>query len=471
MLLASSTILPGTLVVEEEPIVVGPNQRGPPLCLHCLHPTPSPTFCTSCGHPFCSPTCREEGEEGHREECKVLGRGRKREEGKVKGWEEGGAMAILPLRLLLWYLTHPKEAPLVRRLKTHAKEKVTRDYWPASQHHVVDFLVEECGEGRWSRGEVTEAVTILEVNGFEIENFNPGGFRGFYPYIASLTSHSCRPTCHSVVDSSPPYTNRLVASRRIEVGEELTTTYIPLTAGTASRRRLLCQGWCFTCTCPRCEDPSECGAHTGSLKCRKCAKGLLLPSTTSSSWSCSCGHFMEGQEVGRLVTCFMDTVRRQAVEKRYNIKGWTDLVKCASPIFHPQHEVMCEIAKWLLPIMGRGGGQDLATIRQKVELATPYLAVLDVVLGPLSKARAKATFELTDAALVLAIRDFEEDSIDVATLKTRLKVYKEKITEALHVFQVLGVQTNFEKMMAISLGKMEEQSEHMLDQLEEGDFE
>ena len=30
----------------------------------------------------------------------------------------------------------------------------------------MDFLVEECGEGRWSRGEVTEAVTILEVSNF-----------------------------------------------------------------------------------------------------------------------------------------------------------------------------------------------------------------------------------------------------------------------------------------------------------------
>ena len=26
--------------------------------------------------------------------------------------------------------------------------------------------MEECGEGRWSRGEVTEAVTILEVSNF-----------------------------------------------------------------------------------------------------------------------------------------------------------------------------------------------------------------------------------------------------------------------------------------------------------------
>ena len=42
------------------------------------------------------------------------------------------------------------------------------------------------------------------------------------------------------------------------------------------------------------------------------------------------------------------------------------------------------------------------------------------VLGELSKTRAKAIFELVDCALVLAIREFEEDAIDTATLKNRL---------------------------------------------------
>ena len=115
---------------------------------------------------------------------------------------------LLPLRLLLWYEQHPEEAELVQRLMTHAEEKAGRDYWPVAQQHVVDFLLEKCGESRWSRQQVTDAVTLLEVNGFEIESYNPGGFRGLYPYVASLTSHSCRPNCHSVVQSSPPYTNR-----------------------------------------------------------------------------------------------------------------------------------------------------------------------------------------------------------------------------------------------------------------------
>jgi len=284
-----------------------------------------------------------------------------------------------------------------------------------------------------------------------------------------LTSHSCKPNCLSVVEPLPPFTNRLVAGRRVEAGEEITTTYIPLTLSTATRRNLLKQGWCFSCSCSRCSDPTELGAHSSSLNCRQC-KGLLLPgSDPGSDWSCKCGRTMKADEVDRLVTCFMDKIGKQAEEKRYNLTGWTQLLKCASPIFHPQHQVICEIARWLLPIMGRSGHQDTATLQQKYQLATSYLQVLDRVVGKLSKTRAKAIFELVDSGLVLAIRDFEEDVIDTVTLKQRLTGNANKIVEALHVFEAIGVETNFEKMIEISLKRMLAQSQTMLQQLIEAE--
>jgi len=473
-LVASRTVLPGELVLAESPIVVGPNQRTQPLCLGCLQPTDLSCLCPVCKFPFCRPECLQNAQETHSRECEVLAKCG----GQVDFGDEGGsgwAQLVLPLRLLLFYKDQPKNAALVKRLMTHTEEKVGREYWPLSQKHVVDFLTNECKETRWSVQEITEAVCLLEVNGFEIESFSAGtagGFRGLYPYIAALTSHSCKPNCLSVVDSQPPYTNRLIASRRVEVGEELTTTYIPLTLSTATRRNLLKQGWCFSCCCPRCSDPTELGAHSSTLTCRQC-KGFLLPDTcleASSTWSCKCGKSMKADEVDRLVTCFMDTVGKQAEEKRYNLAGWTQLLKCASPIFHPQHQVICEIARWLLPIMGRSGHQDTPTLQQKHQLATSYLLLLDRVLGELSKTRAKAIFELVDCGLVLAIREFEEDAIDAASLKNKLTGNANKIADALHIFEVVGVETNFEKMMQISLRKMQSQSESMIQQLWEEGF-
>ena len=85
---------------------------------------------------------------------------------------------------------------------------------------------------------------------------------------------------------------------------------------------------------------------------------------------------LKGFKVNRLVTCFMDTVGKQAEEKRwvnmevmmmvmmmmmmmmvrYNLAGWSQLLKCASPIFHPQHQVRTLISiiivvSLILPMM------------------------------------------------------------------------------------------------------------------------
>ena len=84
---------------------------------------------------------------------------------------------------------------------------------------------------------------------------------------------------------------------------------------------------------------------------------------------------------------------------------------------------MCELAKWLLPILARNSGMEvpsLPLVRQKLALASSYLRVLDLVVGHVSKTRAKAIFELADSALVVAIQDFQEDRIDDCVLKQKL---------------------------------------------------
>lgn len=45
--------------------------------------------------------------------------------------------------------------------------------------------------------------------------------------------------------------------------------------------------------------------------------------------------------------------------------------------------------------------------------------------------------------------------------------YNEQICEVLHIFEVLGIQTNFEKIIVISLNKMKGQSDDMIIQLDE----
>jgi hypothetical protein len=45
---------------------------------------------------------------------------------------------------------------------------------------------------------------------------------------------------------------------------------------------------------------------------------------------------------------------------RYNVEQWLGLKSRADHVLHPQHEVLCEVAKWLLPVLCRAPNQTLA---------------------------------------------------------------------------------------------------------------
>ena len=75
-----------------------------------------------------------------------------------------------------------------------------------------------------------------------------------------------------------------------------------LVCGTLDTNQLLTFPRCFSCLCPRCCDPSELGAHSSSLLCKACRGGLLLPLDPlkpATSWVCSCGAQMAGDQVAR----------------------------------------------------------------------------------------------------------------------------------------------------------------------------
>ena len=45
------------------------------------------------------------------------------------------------------------------------------------------------------------------------------------------------------------------------------------------------------------------------------------------------------------------------IMSRYDVSGWLELEAAARPLFHRQHGVMAEIAKWVVPILCRGPGE------------------------------------------------------------------------------------------------------------------
>ncbi len=95
---------------------------------------------------------------------------------------------------------------------------------------------------------------------------------------------------------------------------------------------------------------------------------------------------------------------------RYDLNAFLSLRSEASLYLHPRHEVMCDIARWSLPIMCRAAGRmtpeewPREEVERKREMAREYLAALDKVAPGSSKTKAKLQFEYSEAALELIRR-------------------------------------------------------------------
>ena len=51
---------------------------------------------------------------------------------------------------------------------------------------------------------------------------------------------------------------------------------------------------------------------------------------------------------------------------RYDVSGWLELEAAARPLFHRQHGVMAELAKWAVPILCRGPGEMVVWLQNNV---------------------------------------------------------------------------------------------------------
>ena len=91
---------------------------------------------------------------------------------------------------------------------------------------------------------------------------------------------------------------------------------------------------------------------------------------------------------------FLDQITRIIMNDRYDIKKYIAIYLKAIKVVHPQHEIICEIAKWLLPIFCRGPGLTVSHFSEedfdlKHKLCLNYLRVVDKIKPGLNKIRGK----------------------------------------------------------------------------------
>ena len=473
LMVTTRPIAAGEVIFREEPVVSGPSQTSSLLCLSCYSPCSAQGFrCPSCRFPMCDLDCAQS--EVHRQECEVLARA------EDPNWDaEGDTEAyhcVLPLRLLILQRSHPDQAALTDRLMDHEEERRGSDDWHTTERTVIERLCR--ADPSFSPDLVRRALGVLEVNCYEVINRGGAGMRACFP-IGSLLSHCCVANSTHVWKEEPPWTNTCIATVDLAAGEEVLTSYQQPTMCTLRRRSELAAGWYFSCTCHRCLDPTELGSHMNTLVCPDCALPTLLPRPGSpperelqlqtvkaheEEWNCPCGQSLSSAKVRIIVDNLLEKVKSLATTDRYNIPAWLALEEEVGRVVHPQHEVSCELAKWLVPILVRAPGTPTNSfpdhqVRLKLDLAQALLAVLKIVEPGYSKSRVKALYEVTETQLHLGMQLSSFSTTDQICEETdNVSPNKEKISallsssisafeEVVRVLDRLGANKGFEQVM------------------------
>jgi len=457
-LVASRDIAPGEVVMEEEPLVVGPNQETTPVCLGCMAVADCSFLCPNCGYPFCEQQCAEDPV--HKQECPYLAV--RRHEFAAGEVQMEAYHAVLPLRLLLLN-SEGAQARLVEMMVEHTEERKRGEYWDIAQREVVQRL-KEAG-GSWGEDEVQSIVGKLELNSYELHSTVTGGFRASFP-LSLLLNHSCLPNCIHLFTREPPFTALLMATRAIKAGEPLNVSYLPSTTCSLLRVRQLFEGWHFLCGCLRCSDPAESGANTNTMVCQSCKTPTLLPTSPrdwTQPWSCaSCSNVQSSAEVMKIVEDFSDEIQNLVQYKRYDTTAWLELRERALLKCHPQHQICCDVAKWLGPVLARGPGKSLADFPRemlitKFTMADNYLRVLRIVEPGFSRNTAKTIFEKIDTWMFLSCDDFRRGKISQKDLGKRLAECKAEAEEGQEMLVTLGANTDFEIMVEHCLDRIVQQ--------------
>ncbi|KAJ8669882.1 hypothetical protein QAD02_001141 [Eretmocerus hayati] len=280
---AQRRIASGEVVIREEvPLVQGPQQDTPPVCLGCgclirgdegndasasANENGKPCKpCPDCGWPLCN-SC-----EKHGSECEFTQRYR---DSKVTITGFG--------------IPHPtyKCVSVIRALSL--KDKDNAEAFEKFSRLASSAERDDCVEPRevarfvkrffnkldtFDEDEIARIAGILQINGHEVPITEPASIAVYD--VSSYLEHSCKANC------SKSFTNDggivIRAAKTIQKGEHLTICYTDPLWGTANRRHHLLRTKYFECTCRRCSDPTEFGTYFDAIKCtRSDCKGSMLP--------------------------------------------------------------------------------------------------------------------------------------------------------------------------------------------------
>merc|ERR1712066_251177 len=166
----------------------------------------------------------------------------------------------------------------------------------------------------------------------------------------------------------------------------------------------------------------------------------------------------------------MARVEELTTNSRYDVAAMLALYDEASSLLHPNHHVLCDLAKWLVPVYCRNGAVPLddfprSDVERKQNMCSRQIRILEHVSPGLTKLRAKFIFEYLCVSIFLAVTDYNEDVIDGEELIKRLKSFVGLGKEAETALKLEPTLTHFELFCLKQTEDMVTQCLEMLDSL------
>ncbi|XP_068617910.1 SET domain-containing protein SmydA-8 [Battus philenor] len=411
---ATRDIKAGDIILKEAPLITGPAQVTPPVCLGCykLLEEGKTVACPKCGWSFCSKACTEN--ELHKPECHYTQNRGEKVTISTYGVPHPNYQCLTVLRCLYQRDHNKKLWDKLQTLESHCDDRRGTDKWNNDKKMIADFILKFFKlDGVFSEEEIMKCCGIIQINGHEVPLLEP-------EYVAvfdrvSMAEHNCSANCNKSFTSAGEII--LCAGVDIPAGAHVSVCYTDPLWGTEARRHHLADSKFFECTCPRCSDVTEFGTMFSAVKCKKKdCKGYLLPTTfilpilhkTKSPdpesrglddkfWNCgSCKDAVSDAIIQQLL---QDIGRELSVMPKGDADACERFIGHCSSYLHPSHHYMIDVSLALAQMIGQDNHLGLAAVSDdrlllKTQLCKKLAELLETLAPAETRLRGSLLFEL-----------------------------------------------------------------------------
>ena len=372
----------------------------------------------------------------HLQECQVI------QKTEIVDKEEDGDVfaAVGVIRILRKMREDPEVMEMVLRLMDHLEERRGEKMWTDVTEHLVPWVTSH-GFADVEPELMERIVGIIRTNSVKWTacSGKPLGY-AVCP-VFSVLNHSC---VNNTMDTQTQEGEMLVrATMLIRQGEEIFTQYRGPTQGNILRRQQFLDYWKFSCTCPRCSDPTELGTMASAVKCDDCGD-TVLPASSAVSCHWVCGGCRREEPVGGMIARVRRLQQRlESFSPAESPEAWETLLSQFQTELHEDHFLCMNIKRVLLAMYGAREGYRLEQmprhlIDRKIELCRNYVSIFSRLEPGFRQWRGEVLEELIGPLTISINQDMENNNLSKIQYMMKIKEVIGMVKEAAKCRQFEG---------------------------------